>query len=161
MRALSEVQRGFLVQLAEALKTAEWEGDALQACVFETARMTPIDQPSAFKAIYRAVLDREMGPKAGNLFAYLSRDFLVALLSTVPVDRPEFLRSSSICSATLREWADKERAKAETMESRLVQAGGVLAQEFLIVMQDGKRHVRRVVVADETEGSRLAESLKV
>jgi hypothetical protein len=46
------------------------------------------------------------------------------------------------------------------IESRLVQAGGVLAQEFLVVMEDGKRHVRRVLVADEAEGGLLAASVK-
>jgi lysyl-tRNA synthetase class 1 len=158
--SLTEPQRGFLLQLSDALKTAEWDGDALQACVFETARMTPIEQPVAFKAIYRAVLDREMGPKAGNLFAYLSREFLVQLLSTVAVDRPEFLRATSISQEALREWTEAQRTKAVLMESRLVQADGVLAQEFLVVMEDGKRHVRRVLVADEAEGGLLAASVK-
>jgi lysyl-tRNA synthetase class 1 len=160
VNALSEAQRGFLLQLSEALKTAEWEGDALQACVFETARMTPIEQPVAFKAIYKAVLNREMGPKAGNLFAYLSREFLVGLLSTVAVDRPEFLRTTAVGVDTLREWVEAQRAKAMLIESRLVQAGGVLAQEFLVVMEDGKRHVRRVLVADEAEGGLIAASVK-
>jgi lysyl-tRNA synthetase class 1 len=158
--ALTEAQRGFLLQLSETLKTAEWDGDALQACVFETARMTPIEQPVAFKAIYRAVLDKEAGPKAGNLFAYLSREFLSGLLGTVPVDRAAFLRQTSISADSLREWVESQRPKAALMESRLVQAGGVLAQEVLVVMEDGKRHVRRVLVADEAEGNLLAASLK-
>jgi hypothetical protein len=132
----------------------------LQTCVFETARTTPIEQPVAFKAIYRALLDKELGPRAGNLFAYLSREFLVGLLSTVAVDRPEFLRTTAVAVDTLREWVEAQRAKAMLIESRLVQAGGVLAQEFLVVMEDGKRHVRRVLVADEAEGGLLAASVK-
>jgi hypothetical protein len=55
---------------------------------------------------------------------------------------------------------EAQRAKAMLIESRLVQAGGVLAQEFLVVMEDGKRHVRRVLVADEAEGGLLAASVK-
>jgi hypothetical protein len=101
-----------------------------------------------------------MGPKAGNLFAYLSREFLVGLLSAVAVDRPEFLRATAISEQTLREWVEAHRAKLVLMESRLVQAGDVFAQEFLVVMEDGKRHVRRVLVANEVEGGSLAASLK-
>ncbi len=58
---LTEAQKGFLHYLAIALKDAEWKDDNLQVTVFNAARLTPIAQPEAFKAIYRVLLDRESG----------------------------------------------------------------------------------------------------
>jgi len=37
----------------------------------------PMDVPLAFKAVYRVLLDRDSGPKAGNLLAFLKPEFVI------------------------------------------------------------------------------------
>jgi lysyl-tRNA synthetase class 1 len=49
----------------------------LQGKIFEIAKALPIECPVAFKAIYRVLLDRDSGPKAGNLLAFLKPEFVV------------------------------------------------------------------------------------
>src|SRR6478609_813822 len=93
---LTATQRAFLHQLATELPATAWTEDALQAKVFEVARLTPLDQPLAFKAIYRVLLDREAGPKAGNLLAFLDPAFVVRRFQELPVTRAEFWRDSAI-----------------------------------------------------------------
>ena len=56
----------------------------LQVCIFNAARLTPIDQPAAFKAIYRVLLDRENGPKAGNFLSFLDRKFVEQRVPRTP-----------------------------------------------------------------------------
>jgi lysyl-tRNA synthetase class 1 len=79
-RELTAAQRGFLQVFAGLAQKTSWTGEALQSAVFTAARLTPIDQPGAFKALYRVLLDRDSGPKAGNLLSFLDRDFVVAPL---------------------------------------------------------------------------------
>src|SRR4029078_2911915 len=59
---LTQTQRAFLHKLGDALASAPWEDEALQAKIFEAARLTPLEQSAAFKAIYRVLLDRDSGP---------------------------------------------------------------------------------------------------
>ena len=77
---LTAGQRAFLHQLADRLPGVAWEDSALQTAVFDVARLTPIAPAQAFKALYRVLLDRDSGPKAGNLLAFLDRDFLLQRL---------------------------------------------------------------------------------
>ena len=77
---LTTSQRAFLHQLADRLPGVVWEDSALQTAVFDVARLTPIAPAQAFKALYRVLLDRDSGPKAGNLLAFLDQDFLLKRL---------------------------------------------------------------------------------
>lgn len=149
---LSQAQRGFMHALAAALPETTWEDDALQTKIFEVARMTPIDQPSAFKALYRVLLDKQAGPKAGNLLAFLERDFVIRRLQELPVDRPAFWRETATPMTELEAWMEKEKEKIESHSTQLVVDGGVTANEFLFVMKDGKRMLKRVL----TEGGLIA-----
>jgi lysyl-tRNA synthetase class 1 len=74
---LSKPQRAFLRKLAEALAGMPWDDEALQAKIFEVAKALPIECPLAFKAVYRVLLDRDAGPKAGNLLAFLKPEFVI------------------------------------------------------------------------------------
>ena len=143
---LTQTQRAFLQNLAAALPQTAWEDNALQAQVFEVARMTPIEQPVAFKAIYRVLLDREAGPKAGNLLAFLERDFVIARFRALECERLAFWRESAITMEALEAWITKESEKIESRESHLVNEGGVSANEFTFTMKDGKRLLKRVIV---------------
>ena len=149
---LTATQRAFLHGLAETLPGMSWNDEALQSKIFEVARMTPIEQPVAFKAIYRVLLDKEMGPKAGNLIAFLDRDFVVGRFRELPVDRAAFWRESATPMPELEKWLEKERERIAEQSSRLIVDGPLTANEFTFVMKDGKRLRKRVV----TEGGLLA-----
>jgi lysyl-tRNA synthetase class 1 len=140
---LNAAQRGFLRRLSETLQTATWEDDALQAAVFETARTTPIAQPPAFKAIYRVLLDKESGPKAGNLLAFLERDFVCKRFAEVAVETADFWRETAVSSEQLAQWMNQNRDQIATYrhDLRSDTCGNVL--ELTVEMKDGKRHVHR------------------
>lgn len=159
---LTQTQRAFLHKLADALPSTPWEDDALQAKIFEVARLTPIEQPAAFKAIYRVLLDREAGPKAGNLLAFLERDFAIARFRELPCDTIAFWRESAISREALEQFLTKEAAKIENWTPSVIMEGAVAANEITITMKDGKRQLRRIIAegqgADGTPGGLLART---
>ncbi len=109
---LGAAQRGFLRLLAEALKTEAWEDDALQARIFDVARRTPISQSEAFKAVYRVLLDRDMGPRAGALMAVLERDFVVNRLAELAYDEAEFLKRRRSRRRSTRRSSPRKRPRS-------------------------------------------------
>jgi lysyl-tRNA synthetase class 1 len=149
---LSQTQRAFLHALAEALTSTPWEDDALQSKIFEVARLTPIEQSLAFKAIYRVLLDKEMGPKAGNLLAFLEKKFVIDRCRELSFERSAFWRETSLSTSELEKWMDKEREKIAEQTSAIVVDGSLTANEFTFVLKDGKRMLKRVLA----EGTLLA-----
>ncbi len=159
---LTAAQRAFLRLLATLLPGTKWEGDPLQVCIFNAARLTPIDQPSAFKAIYRVLLDRENGPKAGNFLSFLDLDFVARRFSELPVDRFEFLENTGIDGELFHKWLAKETPSISALaakiqfvmnasESDSISTGegpldGLGVVEFLATMADGKTHCKRVLL---------------
>jgi len=141
---LSQTQRAFLHALADALP-AQWEDDVIQATVFEVARLTPIEQPQAFKALYRVFLDREAGPKAGNLLAFLDRAFVEKRCRELPCEVEAFWKESASTPEALEKWLEKEKEKIASETSEIVTHGALVAREYVYTMQDGKRVKRRVV----------------
>ena len=158
---LSAAQRAFLHTLAKLLAQAKWEGEALQICIFNAARLTPIDQPSAFKAIYRVLLDRDNGPKAGNFLSFLDHDFVVRRCSELPVDKIKFWEETGIEDQTFQQWLAKEKPNITALSAKLdlVSIGrdlppdlrgqqhehGLGIIEFFATMADGKTHCKRVL----------------
>lgn len=154
---LSATQRAFLQILAELLPGTVWESDALQVCVFNAARLAPIDQPSAFKAIYRVLLDRTNGPKAGNLLSFLDRDFVVRRCAELPVDKATFWQESSISVEAFEQWLAKEKDRVTALAVAfdfLTQGSepslGVI--EFSATLTDGKTYRKRVPCKTAEEG---------
>jgi lysyl-tRNA synthetase, class I len=142
---LSAAQRAFLHVLAGLLPQTAWEGDALQAGIFNAARLTPIDQPVAFKAIYRVLLDRENGPKAGNFLSFLNREFVSHRFSELAVDPLKFWEETGITPEVFTEWLTKEKANLIGLSARLRERDGLGGIEFLAKMSDGKTYCRRVI----------------
>ena len=153
--SLTPTQRAFLNALADALGKTPWEDDALQTAIFDVARTTPVEQGLAFKAIYRVLLDREAGPKAGNLLAFLDRDFVVRRCRELQFDKVEFWKQSAVTAEELRAWFEKEKAKIASQEQRLHVEGAVFSSEYLFTLTDGKRLLKRVV----TEGTPASEGM--
>ena len=107
--------------------------------------MTPIEQPLAFKALYRAFLDREAGPKAGNLLAFLDREYVIKRFGELPFDQLAYWRETATPMPELERWMEKEREKIASHTSQLIVDGGVSANEFTFVLKDGKRLLKRVL----------------
>jgi lysyl-tRNA synthetase class 1 len=153
---LTGAQRGFLHTLAGLLPDTKWSGDDLQSGIFSAARLTPIDQPSAFKAIYRVLLDREAGPKAGNLLSFLDRDFVSRRFTEIALDQEKFWNETSISEEALKEWLTKEKANIATATAGTKSLRqGLSVAEFKVRMSDGKTYIRRVRLstADSSESA--------
>jgi lysyl-tRNA synthetase class 1 len=144
--SLSAAQRAFLHQLAVKLNGTPWEDDALQAAVFEIARMTPIDQPQAFKAIYRVLLDRESGPKAGNLLAFLNQDFVIKRFQELAFETVDYWKQTAVSEEDLLKFVDKEKENVVERSHSIQAEGAVFSSEYLFTMADGKRLLRRLLV---------------
>lgn len=74
---LDESQRTYLATLRPALEAAEWDGEAVQAAIFGTAKERGLPFGRAFAALYLAFLGRSSGPRAGWLLAALDRSFVL------------------------------------------------------------------------------------
>jgi lysyl-tRNA synthetase class 1 len=147
---LSQTQRAFLHFLADALSgsggdSIAWEDEALQSKIFEIARLTPIDQPSAFKAIYRVLLDKASGPKAGNLLAFLDPGFVIPRFRDLPFEKHAFWRESATTIPELEQWIEKEKEKIVSQENELITDGPLTVNEFKFTMSDGKQVKKRVL----------------
>ena len=150
---LSATQRAFLQTLATLLPNTQWEGNALQVCVFNAARLTPIDQPSAFKAIYRVLLDRDNGPKAGNFLSFLDRDFVIKRCSELTADKLQFWKESGIKDEVFEQWLAKEKPNIQTLSARQENQEGVGVIEFLAKLADGKTYCKRVLFEQSASAS--------
>jgi lysyl-tRNA synthetase class 1 len=158
---LSASQSAFLHILAKQLSQSKWNDDELQRCVFSAARLTPIDQPSAFRAIYRVLLDRENGPKAGNLLSFLDRDFVVHRCLEVSVNHFEFWRETGITDEEFEQWLASESSKLASLSAKLAFSSvghdlplnpigqhyehGMGIIEFFAKMADEKTYCKRVI----------------
>ncbi len=153
---LTAAQRAFLHRLADVLPETAWDDDSLQARIFEVARLTPIEQPVAFKAIYRVLLDREAGPKAGNLLAFLESSFVIPRFRELPFDVLDFWRQTATTPEDLDKWLNQQREKIAGSTWTTAMEGSVAAFEITFTMKDGKRQVKRVLI----EGQPVDDAVK-
>jgi lysyl-tRNA synthetase class 1 len=152
---LSQTQRAFLHRLADVLPEAAWDDEALQSKIFEVARLTPIEQPLAFKAIYRVLLDRDSGPKAGNLLAFLDVGFVVPRFRELSLDKTAFWRESAISIEDLESWLTKQREKVTSTAWTVTMEGSLAVFEMTIVTLDGKRQLKRVLTEGTSAGDQV------
>lgn len=152
-QALSATQRAFLHRLADALASATWEEDALQTLVFQVARLTPIEQPKAFQAMYQSLLARNSGPKAGNLLAFLDRPFVDRRFRELPFDTSDFWRETSLSLDALEKWIADHAARIRTAHASAERTDGLGAIEVRVTLDDDKMHAQRAVIdaAPDTE----------
>jgi lysyl-tRNA synthetase, class I len=156
---LTVSQRAYLHRLAAALSTTPWEDDALQTRIFTEARLTPLSQPHAFQAVYRVLLDRDSGPKAGNLFACLDPHFLINRLRELSYSQAEFWQHSGISQQAFDKWLSENRqqitalsatptfATAARDSTALPDSPQQLAVvEFSVTLSDDKTHMKRVIL---------------
>ncbi|MEI9892401.1 MAG: lysine--tRNA ligase [Chthoniobacter sp.] len=146
---LTAAQRAFLHRLADALPETKWDDDSLQAKIFEVARTTPIEQPVAFKAIYRVLLDREQGPKAGNLLAFLEPGFVIPRFRELPFDTIEFWRQTATSEADLAKWLTQQGEKIADSTWTTAMEGHVASFEITYTLKDRKRQLKRLLLEGE------------
>jgi lysyl-tRNA synthetase class 1 len=79
---LTDSQRRFLNALAEAISSNnhELDGQRLHELIYASKDRTDLEPKAAFQAIYRVLLNKDYGPKAGWFLATLDRDWLVRRL---------------------------------------------------------------------------------
>jgi lysyl-tRNA synthetase class 1 len=81
---LTSEQVTYIQKLAENLESATpWEPEALQTIIFSTTKELNIPPADAFKALYLGFLNKEKGPKAGGLFSYLEKSFVISRLQEI------------------------------------------------------------------------------
>jgi lysyl-tRNA synthetase class 1 len=80
---LDAAQRAFLDAVASSLgEDAAWDGEGVQAAIFDAAKEAGLPAGRAFAAIYAAFLGQESGPRAGWLLAALEPEFVIERLRT-------------------------------------------------------------------------------
>lgn len=155
---LTATQRAFLHRLAARLPDVLQEDNALQAAIFDVARLTPVAPAQAFKALYRVLLDRDSGPKAGNLLAFLDRDFVLRRLRELPYDEATFWQETGMRREEFDIWVMEQRAiiKRMTAEGKFGEArpgalGRLGVVECVTELDDGRTHTKRVLIGEFAE----------
>lgn len=126
MDTLSQAQNFFLNRLGLHMPKDLGDPEANQSFIFKTARETPLEQPKAFEAIYKALFARDRGPKAGALFAFMDRAFLVERFAGAEY------RLADV-------WRETGKTPDEALEHMRKQAGkitGVTVQPMVLEMDD-------------------------
>jgi lysyl-tRNA synthetase, class I len=106
--SLTSAQRVFLHQLADELSTVQWTESAIHNAVFDVARLVPIASHVAFQAVYRVFLDRNSGPKAAALLAFLDKKFVLERLREVTFSITAFWSETQISEGELRRFLNIE-----------------------------------------------------
>ena len=173
---LNVIQRAFLYRLSDALDGISWEDEIIQSKIFHTTRTTPIRQPMAFQAIYRVLLDRESGPKAGNLLVVLQPEFVVKRFKELSYSKAAFWVETGINPVDFEAWFTKEKARILSGYTRFdiitrkdLSNDDLLgycdferlgAIELYLTLDDNKEYVKRVLFkdGDETDDYQWNES---
>jgi lysyl-tRNA synthetase class 1 len=97
------------------------------------------------------LLDKEAGPKAGNLLAFLDRDFVIPRFQELEVTREDFLRETAISLEELERWMAKESEKIVSADYATATEGSLAVLEITFLMKDGKRLLKRLRIEGGTD----------
>lgn len=166
-------QRTFLSLLGSRFPTDRIAEDEYQRFIFDTARLTPIDHKSAFQALYRALLDKDQGPKGGALLSYLDADFLTERFSKIAYSIDEFWQETGVTPDSCEAWISEHEQSISGTEfalflnvvsltgaasdsGRFLSGKGVV--EIYAKLNDDREHTIRVLPTDfEGEEGDLAQ----
>jgi lysyl-tRNA synthetase, class I len=143
LEALTNSQRAFLRLAGDNLANVAWSPDALQAALFDAARLTPLAQGEAFAAVYLLFLGRPSGPKAGNLLAFLDRDDVLARLQGVEFSRRLLLKETALPSDVVVDGLANRRAKIESAVVGADIADGLGVASVVVTTTQGRREAVR------------------
>jgi lysyl-tRNA synthetase, class I len=77
---LAAPELAFLGKLADALAGTKWQGQAVHDAIHDVAAAAGLVQGQAFRAVYRAILGQDRGPRAGFFLTSQDQDWVVARL---------------------------------------------------------------------------------
>lgn len=78
---LSDDQKSFLATLADLIAAAtDLSGEAMHQAIYEAREKASLKPAEAFRALYRVILGKGSGPKAGWFLASLDKDWLIKRL---------------------------------------------------------------------------------
>jgi len=154
---LTDTQKAFLKNLANSIDYCEWEEKDLQTAMFNAARLTPIPVKDSFKAFYTVLLDKNQGPKAGNLMYFLEKKYLKEMFTNIKFDRIEFWKNASLTTDEFELWIKKEKDNIVKSEVNIdfikkekdkteIFAAGVI--EFTFDMNDNKKYLKRIYLIE-------------
>ncbi len=142
---LTMTQRGFLRKFVEHTEKLERTESSMQSAVFDAARLTPINPKQAFAAIYKVLLDRDRGPKAGSLIAVIDKDFIKKRFTELDFDIVEFWKETAINQQDFELWLKQNEANISEKSEQILSENSMTVIEHTIKMNDGKIHLKRVV----------------
>ncbi len=74
---LEDDDRAILQKLGPALAESEWSGQDVHDTIHNVAASLDVPQKAAFRAVYRAILGRDRGPRAGFFVSSLDKAWVV------------------------------------------------------------------------------------
>lgn len=74
---LTNEQKNFLGELEKRLKKIEWDAEEIHSTIHETAKLAGINARDAFRSIYRVILGKDRGPRAGYFLSSLDKRFVM------------------------------------------------------------------------------------
>ena len=164
---LTATQRAFLHQLAAVLPSIAREDDALQAALFDTARLTPIAPQQAFQALYRVLLDRDSGPKAGNLLAFLDQKFAVKRFQELSYPQRAFWQETGISPEEFDAWIAEHHAEVKRLsagcllgEAKAGQSARLGVIECSLDLSDDKTYMKRVLFGEFEEQASFERAVR-
>ncbi len=142
---LTQTQRVFLQKYSQCIKETDWSEDSLQTAVFNAARLTPINPKLAFAALYRVLLNKAQGPKAGSFVAYIDKDFLEKRFNELDVDIVKFWQETAISENDYESWHNSNKEKIVDEKLKELSENGTSVVEHIVSLNDGKTHLKRVL----------------
>lgn len=142
---LTQTQRGFLRAYSKQIKKTEWTEEKLQTAVFDAARLTPMNPKMGFAAIYRTLLNKKQGPKAGSLVAYIEKDFLEKRFNELELDTVKFWEETAISQNDFDSWYNDNKDKIVEEKSEEKSKNETTVVEHIVSLNDGKTYLKRII----------------
>lgn len=144
-KELDVEQRAFLRKYSDLINDSDWSEKSIQSAIFNAARLTPIDNKKAFTSVYRVLLDKEKGPKAGNLIAYMEKDFITKRFNELELDQAEFWQKTAITKADFEKWKSENDGKIKEMNEEVKTSNNLSVTEVTATLNDGKTYMKRIL----------------
>lgn len=74
---LSNEEKEFLFNLMKKFNEIEWEAEKIHSSIHETAKEMKLSARKAFQTIYKIILAKKEGPRAGYFLQSLGKDFVI------------------------------------------------------------------------------------
>jgi len=74
---LSEKEKKFLILLNKKFEELDWNAEKIHSTIHETAKISGISSRKAFQCIYKIILGKKNGPRAGYFLQSLGKEFII------------------------------------------------------------------------------------